>query len=385
MANLGAVKAHCLRGSCDFFSPAKCSRVTHTRSRPRVEQLSGLFARHLNSGIFSQRRFNSSSGDRCKRLVSPRNGSMAQQGDSGFARDEPVHVSRIPEGEAVRQGSSPKKLEAEHWEVVQFQAVEKKSKNIVAFYLASGLLALGLCFSFCKPAMAKIVENQPTVTAKLNEKGEVEVQDRALETSGEEGDEVSAEKNGEKADDFEPVFGEGSDLTSDPTEILLRSYLERHPNDLKALQALLYMRLKKGEINAAHAVIDKLIELEPDQLEWKFIRAQAFEFVGELEQARQAFQEIIELRPLSARALQVRRSFTPTVAITWKFLTRVEGGTFGMPNIFKCSQHDPDSDGWTATFLYMLYRKPPPVKLSFKLTMLRSYRGFKVYGKYSEC
>ncbi|BBN08082.1 hypothetical protein MPTK1_4g08730 [Marchantia polymorpha subsp. ruderalis] len=304
MANLGAVKAHCLRGSCDFFSPAKCSRVTHTRSRPRVEQLSGLFARHLNSGIFSQRRFNSSSGDRCKRLVSPRNGSMAQQGDSGFARDEPVHVSRIPEGEAVRQGSSPKKLEAEHWEVVQFQAVEKKSKNIVAFYLASGLLALGLCFSFCKPAMAKIVENQPTVTAKLNEKGEVEVQDRALETSGEEGDEVSAEKNGEKADDFEPVFGEGSDLTSDPTEILLRSYLERHPNDLKALQALLYMRLKKGEINAAHAVIDKLIELEPDQLEWKFIRAQAFEFVGELEQARQAFQEIIELRPLSARALQ---------------------------------------------------------------------------------
>ncbi|KAG6556837.1 hypothetical protein Mapa_001784 [Marchantia paleacea] len=303
MANLGAVKAHCIRISCDFFSPAKCSRVPHSRPRPRVEPLSSLFARNLNSGIFSQRRI-ISSRNHGKRLVSPRNGFMAHQGDSGFARDGPVHVSRISEGEAVRQGSSAKKLEAEHWEVVQFQPAEQKSNKLLAFYLASGLLALGLCFTFCKPALAKSVERQPTVTATLNEKGEVEVQDRALETSGEEVDEDSAEKNGEKVEEFEPVFGDGSDLTSDPTEVLLRSYLERHPSDLKALQALLYMRLKKGEINAAHAVIDKLIELEPDQLEWKFIRAQAFEFVGELDQARQAFEEIIELRPLSARALQ---------------------------------------------------------------------------------
>ncbi|KAL2628722.1 hypothetical protein R1flu_013408 [Riccia fluitans] len=176
-------------------------------------------------------------------------------------------------------------------------------KNIVTISVAGRSVneIIGLCFSFCKPAVAKTAEMPPTVTATLNEKGEVEVQDRDLDAEmGKDTLDKSAEKDGE----FEPAFGEGSDLTTDPTEVLLRSYLERHPGDLKALQALLYMRLKKGEVKSAMPVVEKLIEMQPEQLEWKFIRAQGFEFVGDLEQARQAFQEILDLKPLSARALQ---------------------------------------------------------------------------------
>ncbi|KAL3681983.1 hypothetical protein R1sor_000005 [Riccia sorocarpa] len=182
--------------------------------------------------------------------------------------------------------------------------VETNSLKLPVFYFTSALLALGLCFSFCKPAVAKTAERPPTVTATLNEKGEVKLQDRELEPGEEELGKDNVDKSGEENGEFEPAFGEGSDLTTDPTEILLRSYLERHPGDLKALQALLFMRLKKGQVTAAMPVLEKLIEMEPDQLEWKFIRAQGFEFVGELEQARQAFEEILKLRPLSARALQ---------------------------------------------------------------------------------
>ena len=41
-------------------------------------------------------------------------------------------------------------------------------------------------------------------------------------------------------------------------------------------------------------------------MEWKFIRAQVLEYVGDLPAARKSFQEILQAEPYSARALQVR-------------------------------------------------------------------------------
>ncbi|CAI7904659.1 unnamed protein product, partial [Closterium sp. NIES-53] len=44
--------------------------------------------------------------------------------------------------------------------------------------------------------------------------------------------------------------------------------------------------------------------IEPDDMEWKYIRAQAQEFVGDLKAARKGFQDILKADPFSARALQ---------------------------------------------------------------------------------
>ncbi|KAL3686814.1 hypothetical protein R1sor_013123 [Riccia sorocarpa] len=306
MTNFGAVSAHHrTTRPFNFASLAKCSPSSCPSSRTRIYQYSGCISVNWDAGrshcsngyACTSSRF---SGTRdphrrkfhCSRLVSARNGvqpALPRQDDSSLDRED---------GNSKGRGLFSKMLEDKDESVGR---VENNFLKLPVFYFTSALLALGLCFSFCKPAVAKTAERPPTVTATLNEKGEVELQDREREP-GEGKDNL--DKSGEENGEFEPAFGEGSDLTTDPTEILLRSYLERHPGDLKALQALLFMRLKKGQVNAAMPVVEKLIEMEPDQLEWKFIRAQGFEFVGDLEQAREAFDEILKLRPLSARALQ---------------------------------------------------------------------------------
>ncbi|CAM6119366.1 unnamed protein product [Calypogeia fissa] len=192
-----------------------------------------------------------------------------------------------------------------------------KNAKAVGMLLGGVVLALGFsALRFCKPAYAaSVVESPPTVSTPLTKNEELKPSETeaALEHKSEEDvvtpeeDQSSGEikeNSGAEGEEFEPPFGEGSDLTNDPAEVLLRSYLQMNPADMKALQALLFLRLKKGEVKAAGPVLNKLIELEPDNLEWKYIKAQADEFAGDLETARRGFEEILQIRPLSARAWQ---------------------------------------------------------------------------------
>lgn len=95
----------------------------------------------------------------------------------------------------------------------------------------------------------------------------------------------------------------------DPAELVLLSYLKRHPKDEKTLEGLLYVRLRKGSVAKALETVDDLLSLRPDHAPWQLIRAQSLEFLGDLEAARDAFEAILEKDPLSARALQASSSF----------------------------------------------------------------------------
>ncbi|CAM6025231.1 unnamed protein product, partial [Sphagnum balticum] len=95
-----------------------------------------------------------------------------------------------------------------------------------------------------------------------------------------------------------------TETSSSDVELVLLKFLERHPEDLKALEGLMYVRLRKGDVKAALKILEKLLELRPAHLPWQLIRAQSLDFVGDLDEARQAFQAILEKNPLSARALQ---------------------------------------------------------------------------------
>jgi hypothetical protein len=186
------------------------------------------------------------------------------------------------------------------------------SKSTSLGVLLGGLvLTLGFFgLRFGKPAYAEKLADPVTVNSPL--KAEQDVEGRGSKRSETEvqqlDDGVASVKDDSEsgAGEFEPPFGEGSDLTNDPAEILLRSYLGVHPEDTKALQVLLFQRLKKGEVNAALPVVKKLIELEPDNLEWKYVKSQADVYAGNLDQARQGFEEILKIKPFSARAWQVR-------------------------------------------------------------------------------
>lgn len=174
--------------------------------------------------------------------------------------------------------------------------------------LGGVVLALGFgALRFGKPAFAESIAPPSTLNFPLKSeeaKAETEAERGSDAVVTPEDQSLGDKERKEAEGEFEPPFGEGSDLTNDPAEVLLRSYLQMHPADLKALQALLFLRLRKGEVKAAGVVLEKLIEFEPDNLEWKYIRAQADEFAGDLVQARRGFEEILEIRPLSARAWQ---------------------------------------------------------------------------------
>ncbi|GJP86296.1 hypothetical protein CLOP_g16339 [Closterium sp. NIES-67] len=85
---------------------------------------------------------------------------------------------------------------------------------------------------------------------------------------------------------------------------MLEDFLAKHPKDVTALRMLLRVRMKSADFAGGIKILNQLIEIEPDDMEWKYIRAQAQEFVGDLQAARKGFQDILEVDPFSARALQ---------------------------------------------------------------------------------
>ncbi|CAI5941537.1 unnamed protein product [Closterium sp. NIES-65] len=85
---------------------------------------------------------------------------------------------------------------------------------------------------------------------------------------------------------------------------MLEDFLAKHPRDVTALRMLLRVRMKCADFAGGIKILDQLVEIEPDDMEWKYIRAQAQEFVGDLQAARKGFQDILKVDPFSARALQ---------------------------------------------------------------------------------
>lgn len=189
------------------------------------------------------------------------------------------------------------------------------NQNNIVTLLGCSILAMGLTFSMCRPVLAgSVLSSSATSTSKSHaDRGPSEhlVEGRsknALQFNGRDKESRAApsSENLEEADpDFEPPYGEGTDLSTDATEIMLRSYLERHPDDVKALQALLFFRMNKGEVSAAVDILHKLVDLEPKNIEWKFMRAQTLDFAGDLDSSRKGFDEILQIEPFSARAYQV--------------------------------------------------------------------------------
>jgi Flp pilus assembly protein TadD len=85
----------------------------------------------------------------------------------------------------------------------------------------------------------------------------------------------------------------------------LKTKLSEHPDDARALEVLLHIVVKKKDMLRALTVIETLLDVQPSRLRWKFFRAQTLELLGNFQGARMAYQELVDLRPFSARFLQV--------------------------------------------------------------------------------
>lgn len=79
--------------------------------------------------------------------------------------------------------------------------------------------------------------------------------------------------------------------------------LEKDPRNVEALKVVLYGKMRRGKTKEAVEYVERLIDIEPDEVEWRLLQALSYEIMGHLSKAKRLFKEILKERPLLLRAL----------------------------------------------------------------------------------
>ncbi|XP_022724983.1 protein SLOW GREEN 1, chloroplastic-like [Durio zibethinus] len=79
--------------------------------------------------------------------------------------------------------------------------------------------------------------------------------------------------------------------------------LPKHLEAIEALKSLLQQKLKNGEDEEALTILKLLVSTQPQVTDWKFMIASLSTEMGQTENARTVFEEILQSNPLSFDAL----------------------------------------------------------------------------------
>ncbi|KAI3930725.1 hypothetical protein MKX01_037171 [Papaver californicum] len=79
--------------------------------------------------------------------------------------------------------------------------------------------------------------------------------------------------------------------------------LDRNPRNVEALKVILYGKVRCRKTEETFKYIERLIETEPDEVEWRLLQALSYEMLGDLSKAERFFKDILVDRPLLLRAL----------------------------------------------------------------------------------
>lgn len=88
-------------------------------------------------------------------------------------------------------------------------------------------------------------------------------------------------------------------------EEMYEKILEEDPRNVGALKVVVYGKMRRGNTKEAVKYVERLIDVEPKEVEWRLLLALCHEIMGELGTAKKLFREILEERPLLLRALHV--------------------------------------------------------------------------------
>lgn len=88
-------------------------------------------------------------------------------------------------------------------------------------------------------------------------------------------------------------------------EEMFEKLLEEDSANVEALKVVLYGKMRRGKTEEAVKYVEKLIDAEPFEVEWRLLHALCYETMGQLSTAKKLFGEILEERPLLLRALHV--------------------------------------------------------------------------------
>ncbi|KAL3628589.1 hypothetical protein CASFOL_027635 [Castilleja foliolosa] len=126
---------------------------------------------------------------------------------------------------------------------------------------AAALIVSGIYFP-CKPAIASPISPPPTSE--------------------------TAEKD--------PIFVDSE------REKLIEEQLLSNPSDVDGLKNLMEIKIKSKKLPEAIEIIEKLIKLEPDEIEWPMMRAHLHAHQGDFESAKNGFNELLEKDPFCLEA-----------------------------------------------------------------------------------
>ncbi|XVE91911.1 hypothetical protein REPUB_Repub01dG0052100 [Reevesia pubescens] len=83
----------------------------------------------------------------------------------------------------------------------------------------------------------------------------------------------------------------------------LSEFLESNDEAIEALKSLLQQKLENGEDEEALTILNRLVSAQPQVTDWKFLLARLLGEMGQTENARKVFEEILKSNPLSFEAL----------------------------------------------------------------------------------
>lgn len=88
-------------------------------------------------------------------------------------------------------------------------------------------------------------------------------------------------------------------------EEMYEKLLEQEPRNVEVLKVVVNGKMRKGKTKEAVKYVERLVDIEPDQVEWRLLQALCCEMMGQLSKAKRLFNDILKETPLFLRALHV--------------------------------------------------------------------------------
>ncbi|KAH6810366.1 hypothetical protein C2S51_024128 [Perilla frutescens var. frutescens] len=89
----------------------------------------------------------------------------------------------------------------------------------------------------------------------------------------------------------------------DEGEEMCMKLLQENPKDVDVLKMVVNVKMRRGKTGEAVENVEKLIELQPNEMEWRLLQALCYEMMGDLSKAKSLFKNILKQKPLLLRAL----------------------------------------------------------------------------------
>lgn len=95
----------------------------------------------------------------------------------------------------------------------------------------------------------------------------------------------------------------GKSRATEEEEVMYVKLLQENPKDVVALKMVVNVKMRSGKTKEALEYVERLIKIEPSEMEWRLLQALCHEMLGNLGKAKSLFKNILKQRPLLLRAL----------------------------------------------------------------------------------